>query len=123
MIAGPETKYAPVEGGPPLRKRRKRREKEHYQSNCDWMTVQWIDIQWEGSGLDQVGKYNGQVIVRVDPEFYRPNELHCLLGNNHKAKEKLSWQPKVGFEELVKIMIKEDIEIIKKNEEVLNFRN
>ena len=82
-----------------------------------------MDIQWEGSGLDQVGKYNGQVIVRVDPEFYRPNELHCLLGNNHKAKEKLSWQPKVGFEELVKIMIKEDIEIIKKNEEVLNFRN
>ncbi len=65
-----------------------------------------VDIVWEGSDENEKGidKKNGNVIVAVDPKFYRPTEVEQLLGNPAKAKEKLGWVPNVKFAELVDIM-------------------
>jgi len=50
------------------------------------------------------------VVVRVNPRYYRPTEVELLIGNPTKAKEKIGWEAKTVFEELVKIMTKADFE-------------
>jgi GDPmannose 4,6-dehydratase len=69
-----------------------------------------ISIRWEGCGIDEKG-YNakGDCIVLVDPRYFRPTEVETLLGDPSKAKEKLSWEPKISFEELVSEMVREDL--------------
>jgi GDPmannose 4,6-dehydratase len=52
----------------------------------------------------------GQVVVRVDPRYYRPTEVETLLGDPSKAKAKLGWVPKVGFDELVREMVEADFQ-------------
>mgnify|MGYP001441712513 CR=1 FL=1 len=75
-----------------------------------------IEILWEGNGLNQVGynKANGEVIVDIDPKYFRPTDVNHLLGDSSKAKRLLNWEPKVKFEELVKIMVESDYNNIKK---------
>ena len=75
--------------------------------------VSGVDVVWEGSGDKEIGrdKRSGKIIVAVDPKFYRPTEVEQLLGNPLKAKQKLGWEPKVKFEELVEIMTKADLEL------------
>jgi len=75
-----------------------------------------INIIWEGKNEKEVGKDSktGKILVKVDPKYYRPTEVELLLGDPTKAKEKLHWQPKVKFKELVKIMVKSDLENVKK---------
>ncbi|RKP59131.1 GDP-mannose 4,6-dehydratase [Pararobbsia silviterrae] len=78
-----------------------------------------IELRWEGQGADEVGivadvglepRVNiGDVIVAVDPRYYRPTEVETLLGNPAKAKAKLGWVPKVTFEQLVAEMITRDL--------------
>jgi GDPmannose 4,6-dehydratase len=70
------------------------------------------EIVWEGEGVNTKGidKKSGKVLVEVSPEFYRPAEVDVLIGNPQKAKEKLGWEPKIKFEELVRIMVEADIE-------------
>lgn len=65
-----------------------------------------IDIAWKGEAENEKGidKKTGKVLVAIDPKFYRPTEVDILIGNPQKAKDKLGWEPKVKFEELVKIM-------------------
>ena len=76
-----------------------------------------IEIVWEGEGVDEVGKNaaTGDVIVRMDERYYRPCEVDQLLGNPAKAKTQLGWEPKVKFEELVKIMTEGDLKILDGN--------
>ncbi|MDP4282034.1 MAG: GDP-mannose 4,6-dehydratase [Bacteroidota bacterium] len=64
------------------------------------------EIEWKGSGKDEKGylKSSGKEVVGIDPRYFRPTEVDLLIGNASKAKEKLDWQPKVTFRELVKIM-------------------
>ena len=72
-----------------------------------------IDISWIGEGLDETGiDQNGRVLIRVDPKYFRPTEVEELLGDPTKAKNLLGWTPKVTLQELVKEMIKEDINIL-----------
>ncbi len=73
--------------------------------------VAGFDLQWEGSGIDEVGRdaTTGKVIVAIDPAFYRPAEVDLLLGDPTKAKEKLGWEPTVKFEELVEMMMAADL--------------
>ena len=59
---------------------------------------------------------NGKTVVFVDPSYFRPTEVDTLLGDSSKAKEKLGWEPKVGFEDLVKEMVRADLEDAKKDE-------
>ena len=70
-----------------------------------------IEIVWEGSGVDEVGKdrATGKVLVRIDPGYLRPTEVDFLLGDASKAKQDLGWEPKVSFDKLVKIMVREDL--------------
>ena len=70
-----------------------------------------VPIHWEGEGVEEVGKdaVSGRTLVKIDPRYFRPTEVDFLLGDPTKAKDKLGWEPKVKFEDLVKIMIKEDI--------------
>lgn len=74
-----------------------------------------IEIVWEGKGADEIGrnKKTGDIIVKIDPKYYRPTEVEQLLGNPAKAKQKLGWEPTVKFEELVKIMTQTDLESLK----------
>ena len=66
-------------------------------------------IEWEGKGLNEVGKYNGKVVVRVDKKFFRPAEVDCLVGDTTKARTKLGWKPKVNFSQLAKMMVEADL--------------
>lgn len=74
-------------------------------------------IIWEGSGLEEVGKEKetGTVRVKVNPKYFRPAEVDFLLGDASKAKEKLGWQRRISFQELVKEMVDSDIALMKKN--------
>ena len=71
-----------------------------------------MDINWEGKGLNEVGKHNGKVVVKINPKFYRPAEVEALLGNFSKAKKVLGWEPTVHFKDLVKMMVDADLKII-----------
>lgn len=69
-----------------------------------------IALEWEGEGMDEIGRdpKTGRVLVAVDPQFFRPNELHELIGDASKAQEKLGWVPKISFTELVREMLAYD---------------
>jgi GDPmannose 4,6-dehydratase len=68
-----------------------------------------IDIDWIGEGVNEKGvTKDGKVIIEIDEKYYRPAEVDVLLGDYTKAKEKLGWEPKVKFSELVKIMTNND---------------
>lgn len=69
-----------------------------------------IEIEWQGQGLQECGidKATGQVIIKIDPKHYRPNESLFFLGNPLKAKNTLQWKPKTSFKDLVKIMVEAD---------------
>jgi len=72
-----------------------------------------IEVEWQGEGLEEKGinKANGQVIVEVSPDFYRPTDVVNLWGNPTKAKIELGWNPtKTSFEQLVELMTKHDME-------------
>ena len=90
-----------------------------------------IALRWEGEGGDEIGVVErvydgkgvhkgalkpGQVIVRVDPRYFRPAEVETLLGDATKAKQKLGWEPRVTFEEMVSEMVRVDLEKAKCDE-------
>ncbi|BAU48586.1 GDP-mannose 4,6-dehydratase [Sulfurifustis variabilis] len=80
-----------------------------------------FDLRWEGSGANEKGVVSGiaagsktalkrgQVVVRIDPRYFRPTEVETLLGDPTKARETLGWSPKVGFRELVAEMVSADL--------------
>ena len=65
------------------------------------------EIVWEGKGVDEVGKdaANGDILVRIDPRYFRPTEVDLLIGDPSKAKKLLDWEAKIGLEELVAEMV------------------
>ena len=74
-------------------------------------------ITWQGQGIDETGTdQNGNVIVKVDPRYFRPTEVETLLGDPTKAKEKLGWTPKTSFQELVSEMVREDLKSAERDE-------
>lgn len=76
-----------------------------------------IDLEWKGEGVDEVGidRNSGEEIISIDPRYFRPTEVETLLGDPTKAREKLGWQPKISFDELVKEMVTEDYKSAKKD--------
>lgn len=92
-----------------------------------------ITLEWKGEGVKETGAVatldrarlreaagresldfaikEGDVIVRVDPRYFRPTEVETLLGDPSKAKEKLGWTPKISFEDMVAEMVREDLSI------------
>ncbi|HXV20237.1 MAG TPA: GDP-mannose 4,6-dehydratase [Desulfuromonadales bacterium] len=90
-----------------------------------------IKLRWEGQGVEEKGIVEaidssrtaqdsalkpGQIVVRVDPRYYRPTEVETLLGDPTKAREKLGWTPKISFAELVAEMVRSDLEEAKRDE-------
>ena len=69
-------------------------------------------IIWKGVGLNEVGirADNNEIVVRIDPRYFRPTEVNELLGDASKAKKKLGWKPKITLETLVEEMINSDKE-------------
>jgi GDPmannose 4,6-dehydratase len=72
-----------------------------------------IEIIWKGKGIHEKGidKKNGKILVEIDSRYFRPTEVEELLGNPSKAKKILKWEPKIKFNELVKMMVKNDLNI------------
>lgn len=91
-----------------------------------------LEIQWRGDGLEEEGIVShiddsvpaleglqssiaqknineGQIVVRIDPRYFRPTEVDDLLGDASKAREKLGWEPKTGFLDLIAEMIRSDL--------------
>ena len=75
-----------------------------------------MELEWSGEGKDETGieKKSGKVLVEINQRYYRPTEVDLLIGDASKAKERLGWEPKVKFEELVKMMAKSDWEKVQK---------
>ena len=65
------------------------------------------EIVWEGEGVDEVGKdtANGEILVRIDPRYFRPTEVDLLIGDPSKANKLLGWEAKIDLEELVREMV------------------
>ena len=76
-----------------------------------------IDIEWQGEGVNEKGidSKTGKVIVEIDPRYFRPTEVELLLGDPSKAEKVLGWKRKVTFPELVKRMVKYDLELFRKD--------
>jgi len=90
-----------------------------------------ISLSWEGEGVHEIGIVSGfemkvggdeikgpkvgDVIVRVDPRYFRPTEVESLLGDSSKAKRELGWEPKISFAELVKEMVLADLEVARRD--------
>jgi GDPmannose 4,6-dehydratase len=68
-----------------------------------------MTLSWQGSGVDEKAlDADDNVVVQVDPRYLRPTEVETLLSDSSKARQKLGWQPKVSFAQLVKEMIEAD---------------
>ena len=71
------------------------------------------------SAYDWSNVKTGKVVIEVDPKYFRPAEVEQLLGDPTKAKTVLGWNPrKTSFEELVRIMVKHDMELAKKEDTI-----
>ncbi len=82
-----------------------------------------MEMRWEGEGVDEKGYWvNGKsgeedaLIVEVDSRYFRPTEVETLLGDPSKAKQKLGWEPRITFNELVSEMVREDLRSAKRDE-------
>ena len=99
-----------------------------------------IQIEWRGKGIEEKGVVKsiaseinkhvktGEVIVEIDPKYFRPTEVDFLQADISKAKEKLGWSPKVTFEDLVKIMVDSDLKLFgitpkNESEKILKAKN
>ena len=69
-------------------------------------------IVWKGSGLDEKGldDKNGDILVEIDPRYFRPAEIESLLGDPTKARERLGWKHQIDFPQLVREMIESDLQ-------------
>ena len=86
-----------------------------------------ISLRFEGSGVDEVGIVDsiegddapniniGDIIVRIDPRYFRPAEVETLLGDPAKAKEKLGWTPQITVQEMCSEMVVEDLKTAKRH--------
>ena len=75
-----------------------------------------IDIGWRGKGLNEIGynKSTKNLLIKIDKNYFRPNEVHDLRGDPKKAKKILKWTPKTSLDQMVKEMVLHDIEKLKK---------
>ena len=86
-----------------------------------------IELAWEGEAVEEVGRVAsitgdkapglkvGDVIVKIDPRYFRPTEVETLLGNPAKAKEKLGWTPKITLDEMIEEMVAYDLDQAKQH--------
>lgn len=75
-----------------------------------------IEVEFSGEGMNEIGKdkATGKVVVKVNPDFFRPAEVDILIGDPTKADTVLGWERKIKFDELVERMVKNDLELVEK---------
>ena len=75
-----------------------------------------IKIVWKGQKENEIGynKETKEVLIKIDPRYYRPNELHVLKGDSRKARRLLGWKPKKKFKDIVKEMVLSDLKNLEK---------
>lgn len=81
-----------------------------------------IEIAWEGSGVDEIGKdkATGKVLVKVNPKFFRPAEVELLIGDPKKAETTLGCKREIAFPELVERMVKNDMALVEEEIKIQN---
>ena len=86
-------------------------------SYLGWSDKGKAGIIWEGDGLNEVGRRADtmEIVIRIDPRYFRPTEVEFLLGESKKAAQELGWTPKTSLEELIKEMIESDKEEARKD--------
>ena len=77
--------------------------------------VAGIKGSWRGEGLDEVFVDGDQVLVKINPEFYRPAEVDLLLGDSTAIRKELGWEPKISFDKLVESMVQYDLDETRRN--------
>lgn len=75
-------------------------------------------IEWSGKGVDEIGRdaVTGELLVAVNPRYFRPTEVELLIGDPTKAREKLGWEATVTFEQLVHDMVRSDLRVIEREQ-------
>jgi GDPmannose 4,6-dehydratase len=84
-------------------------------------------LRWEGTGTDEQGIVSsvssddspgvkvGDIIIKIDPRYFRPTEVETLLGDPSKAKQKLGWEPQITMEQMCEEMTQADLKIAKQH--------
>jgi len=77
-----------------------------------------ITLEWSGNGVDETGRdaKSGNILVSIDPNYFRPTEVDLLIGDASKAREKLGWQPTCNLQQMIEEMIKADLEEARKDQ-------
>jgi len=75
-----------------------------------------IEVEWSGEGINEIGKdkATGKLIIKINPQFFRPAEVEILIGDPAKADTNLGWEREIPFAELVERMIKNDMSLVAK---------
>jgi GDPmannose 4,6-dehydratase len=75
-------------------------------------------IAWNGEGVEETGRdaETGEVLVKVDPDYFRPSELHKLRGDPSKAKKVLGWRPKITLAEMIGEMVRTDLDDLRRTD-------
>ncbi|MEO1594030.1 MAG: GDP-mannose 4,6-dehydratase [Pseudomonadota bacterium] len=79
--------------------------------------VAGINIEWRGSGVDEVGvdAGSGETLIKVDPRYFRPTEVETLLGDASKAHRELGWSPRMSIDDLIADMMTYDLEAARRD--------
>ncbi|MFM9825235.1 GDP-mannose 4,6-dehydratase [Flavobacterium sp.] len=91
-----------------------------------------VELEFKGEGVNEIGivktttnsdfKFQiGQVVIQIDPNYFRPTEVDLLIGDNTKAKTKLGWKPKYSLSMLIKEMMQADVELFRKEKYLQNY--
>jgi GDPmannose 4,6-dehydratase len=75
-----------------------------------------MNIEWRGQGVEEIGVCGDNVLISIDPRYFRPTEVETLLGDPRKAHAKLGWKAKTTFKQLVSEMVREDLRIAQMDE-------
>jgi len=78
-------------------------------------TALGMQMRWEGTGVNEVGYWNDQAVIKIDPRYFRPTEVETLLGDPTKAKQKLGWVPEITLDQMVEEMAAADLAEAKKH--------
>ncbi len=75
-----------------------------------------MELTWTGSGVEEKAlDAHGNVVIGIEPRYFRPTEVESLLGDAAKARRELGWTPRTSFDELVREMIAADLEVAKRD--------
>lgn len=78
-----------------------------------------LAIEWDGAGIEEKGRdrKTGEILIEIDPRYFRPTEVEYLQGDASKARDKLGWVPKITVEQLAAEMVAEDVRVLEQTQD------